>query len=261
MSNRKTLSNVWPDYVTTGIFQSLRSLLHHETRFPWLGSQEEAEALDMLYYSNHSGRKLISYLVEGAVGSNGFLTSDGKSMLARVVAFKYERNWKRLWDTIITEYSPTQNYNVITTRELSKSDTEDETVNKDVTDDTDVTHGMVQTTSHGKTENVDEYTYGFNSETGTPVPTGKTNSVYGGTDTTTDSGTDSTGRVLNDDTTRSMEGSGTESEEIHKSGVIGTVSIQKLLAEERDVWVWNFLDQVFSDIDKILAIAVYDGCR
>ena len=59
----------------------------------------------------------------------------------------------------------------------------------------------------------------------------------------------------------SKEGSGSESEEVHKSGVIGTVSIQKLLSEERDVWVWNFLDQVFSDIDKILAIAVYDGCR
>lgn len=261
MSSRKTLSSVWSEYATTGIFQSLNSLQDHATRFPWISSQEEAAALDALYYTNQSGRKLISYLVEGSINSNGVLTTEGKAMLARVVAFKYERNWKRLWNTMIAEYSPTQNYNVTTTRELSKSDTEDETVNKDVTDDTDVTHGMVQTTSHGKTENTDEYTYGFNSVAGTPVPSGKTTIADGGTDTTTDSGTDSTGRVLNDDTTRSKEGSGSESEEVHKSGVIGTVSIQKLLSEERDVWVWNFLDQVFSDIDKILAIAVYDGCR
>lgn len=261
MSSRKTLNSVWTNYASTGIFQSLYSLSDHATRFPWLESSDAAESFDLLYYTNQSGRKLISDLVTSLLDSNGVLTSEAKTTIAKVVAFKYERNWNKLWNTVIAAYSPIQNYNVTTTRELTTTGTEDESIDRDMTDDVDVTHGKVETLSHGATETTDESVYGFNSESGSPVPSGKTVTSDGGTDTTTNSGTDSTDRTVDDSSTRNKEESGTESEEIHKTGVIGTVSVQKLLSEERDVWLWNFIDQVFSDIDKILAIAVYDGCR
>ena len=45
------------------------------------------------------------------------------------------------------------------------------------------------------------------------------------------------------------------------AGNIGVTTTQKLLQEERELWIWNFFDQVFNDLDRELALMFHDSCR
>ena len=85
----------------------------------------------------------------------------------------------------------------------------------------------------------------------------------GGTTVTTDSGTDTQTKDLLDTTDgRTVEDNeGTEHEEIYRYGNIGVTTTQKLLQEERDLWIWNYFNEIFKDLDKELALAFHDPCR
>lgn len=261
LSNKKTLMEAWGEPLSSGVFRLLRDLTNASTRFPWLKTDADSVLLDELYYRNHSGKKLVSNIITSSLNNKGNLPEASKIMLANIIALKYEENWRRLWETMVAEYSPISNYDVTTTRELSKEESEDESLNKATSEENVLTHGLSRSTVYGKTDTTNESTYGFNSAAGTPVPSGKVVDAASGADTTTDSGNDSTQIDRNDDASRLKAFEGAENEEIHKTGVIGTVSVQKLLSEEREVWTWSFYESVFADIDKVLTIAVYDGCR
>ena len=46
-----------------------------------------------------------------------------------------------------------------------------------------------------------------------------------------------------------------------RSGNIGVTTTQAMLKSERELWMWNFFDQVYKDIDSVLALPIYDACR
>lgn len=260
-NQRQTLIESWPLFAVNGFFMHLRALPSADRRFPWLPDNDSAVYLDTLYFLNHSGKKLIAPLIEAFLDSDGTITTGGMSTAANAVAFKYERNWLKLWDTMIVAYDPTNNYNVVTTRELSKNDSEDESLNTTRTGTESVDHGLTQETTHGKTNTENTSVFGYDSAANAPVPSDRVVSEDSGTTTVGNSGTDTTERDLYDDSSRLKSSEGQENEEIHKKGVIGTVSIQKLISEERGLWIWNFFDQVFKDIDSELTIPFYDPCR
>lgn len=261
MSNRPALVDTWPQFTTTGIFYQISELADRAIRFPWLLGQDGPVYLDLMYYANHSGRKLASNFVMMFLDSNGELTPTGMKALAGAIVYKYERNWRKLWDTLILTYDPSHNYNVTTTRELNRSDNEDESLNTTKTGTESVAHGLEQETAHGKTTTDDTLVFGFNTPSTTPVPSDRSISADTGTTTVTNSGTDTNSRDLTDDSSRLKSTESEEIEEVHKSGTIGTVSVQQLISEERGLWVWNFYDQVFKDIDSELTIPFYDPCR
>ena len=96
-----------------------------------------------------------------------------------------------------------------------------------------------------------DYKYGLNTDTENPKPSDRIDSTEGG-DTTTDSeNSDKRNRV----------NAGEENESIHRAGNIGVTTTQKLIQEERDLWIWNFFDQVFNDLDRELALMLHDPCR
>lgn len=338
-SQRPTVNDIWPSVSRTGIFRQLKSLDTDGTRFPWLTTTDDASALNLLYYLNHSGKKLASNLLLYFVADDGILDSESLPTISNTVAFKYERNWRKLWNTLIIEYNPASNYKVITERELSREDSEDESLNSVKNATESVNYGKTQTTSHGLKEETtygrqDATTHGLKEETtygkqeatahghqeqtahgltttddtsryafnsASAVPTDKVQSANTGTDTVTNSGTDtvtdsgkdtvqksgtdsvqSSGKdtVQNsgsdtvsdtgndsktndatDDSTRIKSGESAETERVVKEGAIGTVSIQQLISEEHNLWIWNFFDQVFKDIDSELTLQIYDVCR
>lgn len=259
--SRNTLIESWPLFVSDGFFMHLRALPNADRRFPWIPDNDSAVYLDMMYFLNHSGKKLISNLVQNFLDTDGQVSNAGMATIAKAVAFKYEENWKRLWGTMILEYDPKNNYNVVTTRELSRQDAEDESLNTTKTGNEDFIHGLTQSTTHGKTTTDNASTFGFNTADNAPAPRERDVVSESGTTSVGSTGTDSKVRDLIDDSSRLKSTEGEEIEEIHKAGTIGTVSIQKLISEERGVWVWNFFDQVFSDIDSELTLFVYDSCR
>lgn len=143
-----------------------------------------------------------------------------------------------------------------------------------------ITHATTETTTPNTTDTTIDSVTGFNSAapveanrsvttaTGTKAiaKTGTETSANTGSDTSTDSGTDTTRNTGSDVTT--LGGSDTETRNLQKkndvittrSGKIGSTTQQYILREERSLWLWNFFEQVYKDIDSVLTIAYQDPC-
>ena len=80
------------------------------------------------------------------------------------------------------------------------------------------------------------------------------------TDKTTRDTTDTRTDNLTQDTTNntSTERSTTDKGTRTRSGISGLYSRQRLVEQERQAWTWDFFESVFADVDKVLALAVYD---
>ena len=123
-------------------------------------------------------------------------------------------------------------------------------------------HGKTSTTTHGKTDTEMTYRYGMNSAEN-PPPSDKYYTNEGGTTSVADTGSDVDTKNLQDTSlvNRNKAGALEEEETMHRVGNIGVTTNQKLITEERQLWVWNFFEQVFKDIDKELTLAIFDPCR
>lgn len=251
--------------IDNGIFSDMKNYVTN-AEFPW----EEIEAsnrftptdLDVDYFLNHSGRKLCSPLVKEFI-SDGELSIAMRTQIARIVYYKFREPWKHLWDTYNIEYNPIHNYNMTETviRDL-------DVVGNETLDD-DQTHATTQTetpnltdrTTHGKTETVEAHRYGFNSSDARPTET--TEETEGGSTVTTHTGTRGNSVNSTDATDRTTDETRTEDETVHttRSGNIGVTTTQKMMEEERAVWIWNYFEQIYKDIDSVLTISAYDMCR
>ena len=262
------------DPLTSGLFAQIRRAWRGgdlAVNVPW-GDSVDDSTLDMEYLLNHSGGKFCAPIIKSLlerggtyVNEDGTLSTDSLYILAKIIVSKYKQNWQNLWNTNVASYSPIHNYDMYEERDLAT--TEDETATTDGTlarSGTESTqYGRVETVGHGRTNEQMSYKYGINTNTSDPKPSDKVNNTEGGTTTTTLSGTDTDTRNLTDttDETRTKDNDGTEHEEIHRYGNIGVTTTQKLLQEERQLWLWNYFDQIFSDLDKELALAFHDPCR
>lgn len=113
----KRIKEVFPTWKITGaIFAELAT-----RDVPWADSFS-ARAIGLDYYGNFSGNKIISSLIENILPPGGVLTSDEIVILADVIMGLYATKWLKLWATMLFEYNPIQNYNMVETM------TDDETV-------------------------------------------------------------------------------------------------------------------------------------
>lgn len=188
-----------------------------------------------------------------------------------------------------TEQQTTTDNNRTSTLTKSKGSTSTETTTKGITDTIGVQ--LSETTQgslvHGETESVDHtitndntlgQIYGFNSSSPSDanqqtrnLNNESTDTVHGGTDSnsetrtgtqstqTSHSGTDTVQTVGSgaDTDTDVKTGSTTVSSTRTRQGNIGVTTTQQMLEAEREVWMWDFFDKVFSDVDSVLALSVY----
>ena len=246
----------------TGLFSFLAS----QTTMPWANAENvDNSVLDIAYFGNHSGGKFCAPLVKLLIDDDGVIPTAARVTIAKILISKYLTNWNNLWETNVAVYSPIHNYDMYEERDLATTDDNVETTDGELsrTGTEGLTHGMVESTQHGRTEDNVNYKYGLNTTVYQQNRSDENVSTEGGTTTTTDSGTDTTTRNLVDSTDQTVteDNEGTEHEETHRYGNIGVTTTQKLLQEERNLWLWNFFDEVFNDLDKELALAFHDPCR
>lgn len=209
---------------------------------PWSSYAKVYEAiLDTEYFGNHSGSKFCSPLVKKFIGQDGFVTEAGREALAKIIVSKYFPNWKHLWDVTDVEYSPIHNYDMEETREKKSADSSS-TVS-DLQSSEEI--------SHGRTTDSMDYKYGLNTDIDDPKPSDKYTTGEGGT-TETDQTSSST---------RNRVGANEEVETTRRSGNIGVTTTQNMITEERKLWLWNYFDQIFGDLDRELSLFVYDSCK
>lgn len=232
---------------------------------PWADDENvDNSVLDLSYFGNHSGAKFCSPLVKLVINSDMEVPASARARIAKILVAKYLPNWRSLWATNVASYNPIHNYDVKEDRVLKTADSESQSVSEEQrhTGTDTVNYGGVETTEHGRTYDELVSKFGFNTSSSDPKPSDKRDSEEGGTTTVRQSGSDSDVRNLTDTLSNSKNtvGAGEEEEGIHRYGSVG-VTIQKLIEEERKLWIWNYFDQIFNDLDRELALAFHDSCR
>lgn len=210
---------------------------------PWKNVETVDETvLDIAYFGNHSGAKFCAPLVKLSIDAEtGYVAEAAREAIAKIIVAKYLQNWRHLWETNVAVYTPIHNYDMTENRNLRTADSmaeKGQAVGND-------------TTQHGRTQTEMDYRYGLNTETENPKPSDKIHTSEGGSTSTSNTNANNRNRV----------DAGEEEETIHRAGNIGVTTTQKLIQEERDLWLWNFFDQVFNDLDRELALMFHDPCR
>ena len=116
---------------------------------PWKGTVEGSD-LDLDYYSNHSGNKIISNLVEILQDDEGVVSDANLLKIATIAYNKYGASWDRAFSAFSQEYNPLHNYNGDEHIEDKRTTTYE---GKEVTDENvedknkdNINHGVVSTT-------------------------------------------------------------------------------------------------------------------
>ena len=230
------LREVFPDWkLDKGIFDRLATLYD----VPW-ADDAESSVLNYEYFGNHSGGKLAAPVVLNILGENESLDDIDRDVLASIIWTKFKEPWTRLWATNVVAYNPIHNYDMTETRILDRDDHGEEYFGEGTTD----------TTRHGRTTNNIHNVFGMNSD-GMGKPSDSDSSVEGGT-------TPNEGSV---ESGRETEGQRDETETTTRAGNIGVTTSQQMVKSERDLWLWNYFDQIYRDIDTVLSLPIYDPCR
>lgn len=130
---------------TAGIFNALESIASGES-FEWL---ENSEYLDIMYYVSHSGEKYASRFYLTMLEHEKTIVD-----IAHIVFTKFSDKWKRVYDAMMMEYNPINNYDMV----------ENEKVNSKIT----------------STIGVNNSTHGFGSPTAAPTDEGSSTTTTEG---------------------------------------------------------------------------------
>lgn len=240
------LNDVFPDWLTgAGIFSTLQTLA-----VPWV-DENISQYLDLEYHGNVSGDKIISPLVYKSL-TDGELSDNMRLSIATTILSLYGSNWAKQWATLELTYNPIHNYDMI---ELLTSVNEIE-YGKIRTHKINEQHGKTGTetqTPNLTTESQDNVS-GFNSDSS--VPANDTTETATGTNTITYN-TVNTDRATNKDTDGGSD-STTINHQLSRSGNIGVTTTQQMITSERELWKWNFFENVvFPDVDRVLTLQIY----
>ena len=265
--------DVYANYLTDGgVFSPM-------TTAPWVETMTGVN-LDIAYLDGHSGERFCSNIINRRLDDSSVLSSDNRTLISNILWAMFGIQWTRLWATMKpAEYNPLTNYQMQETME----GTENSTRTPDLTrGDT----GTVQTTGQDKrtpnltrngTGTVNDNSsstntnqngiWGFNSSTSVPSDMSDGTATNENTTTRdlteTETGTDTTERTNTDTYNRSYTETGTDttagasSRKLTRTGNIGTNTFQNLLQQERNLWIYNFFEQVFKDVDSVLTIPIY----
>ena len=211
--------NVIPE----GIFRKIEALPN--VSVPWA---EDNALLDIDFIYRWSGYKSISPLVKHLLGNDATMGSAGYNTLAGIIWAYFGDAWTRKYEALTAEYNPLNNYDMT------------ETENSHIVDD--ATTGVTGSAANNSTTvNSSHNVYGYNSSTATPS---ESNSA------TTSQNTDMTTDYDNDRTI---------SRGLKRSGNIGVTTSQQMLQSELELRAYRFFEEVYKDVDRIVALPIYDG--
>lgn len=258
--------------------ETMGGLFRNMNNLPWESVMPGAY-MDNLYFGMHSGERFCSRLITRRVEGDGILSSNSRYSIAGYIYSMFKTQWGRLWATMNPDYDPLTNYKMQETAEGEESSTRTPDLTKGDT-------GTVQTTGQDTrtpnltrngtgtvkdegsgTNNSQNGIWGFNSSESVPsdMSDGRvTNNNTTTRDLTdTETGTDTTDHTNTDTYNRSYTETGTDttsgksSRKLTRTGNIGTNTFQNLLQQERNIWMYDFFEQIFKDVDSVLTIPIY----
>ena len=96
------------------IKQALNSYATDGSIFKYLPMYGTAtpQEMGLAYVLRHSGQKTTSSLVDEFTDLNGNLTEEGKQTIAGIIKTMFKEQWDRIYEALIAEYNPLENYNM-----------------------------------------------------------------------------------------------------------------------------------------------------
>lgn len=96
------------------IKQALNSYATDGSIFKYLPMYGTAtpQEMGLAYVLRHSGQKTTSSLIDEFTDLNGNLTEEGKQTIAGIIKTMFKEQWDRIYEALITEYNPLENYNM-----------------------------------------------------------------------------------------------------------------------------------------------------
>ncbi len=267
-----TLNEAFSDYTTKGgVFSNIGNL-------PWSSIMVDAQ-MDVLYFDSHSGERYCSNIIVKRVGDDNSLSTQDRKTIATLIYARFRAQWNRLWATMNPTYDPYTNYqmqeteegtnNSVRTPDLTKGDTGTvQTSGQDKRTPNLTKTGTGTVKDDGSATNTNQNNlWGFNSSTSVPSDMADGSATSENTSTRdlteTETGTDTTDRTNTDTYNRSYTETGTDttagtsSRKLTRTGNIGTNTFQNLIQQERNIWMYDFFEQVFKDVDSVLTIPIY----
>lgn len=265
--------DVYANYPTDGgVFSPMENA-------PWVGTMTGLN-LDIAYLDGHSGERFCSNIINRRLDDSSVLSSDNRTLISNILWAMFGIQWTRLWATMKpAEYNPLTNYQMQETMEGTENSTRTpdltkgdigtvQTTGQDkrTPDLTKTNTGTVKNEGSGTSTNQNNL-WGFNSAES--VPSDMADGTATNENTTTDNlsetqtGTDTTDRTNTDTYNRSYTETGTDttagtsSRKLTRTGNIGTNTFQNLLQQERNIWMYDFFEQIFKDVDSVLTIPIY----
>ena len=179
------------------------------------------------YFIENSSEKYLTRYIQLLIDKIGLEHLDEiVEKIAEHVITKFGFKWWKISEAITTDYRPLENYDM---EEIRTPNLREELTRKQATD----------TNVHQETESG---VYGFNSTESNPTATGEGD-------------THTTGLKANNETEDVKSNTGTES--LTRHGNIGVTTSQQMLESEIKLRQYNFIEEVFKDIDSILCLKVY----
>lgn len=189
--------------------------------------------LNMDYFGGHSADKYISPLLEKMYNHSRDAESSFNAlntMIVKVIYNRFAEKWKHIYDALMTEYNPLENYSMeeIRTPDLSFDETENEK--------SDIKTSR-ETTATNKYK-------GFNADD--PVTINKTDGKED---------VEISGAKLDNEVSKTTTHTGTET--LTRAGNIGVTTSQQMLESEFKVRQYDFYKMIYNDIDSVLCLSVY----
>lgn len=228
--NKMKISDLYPinvilDSTTPKIFDYLST---DETLQDFI-TAENIDTLNNDYYLSHSNDKYVSPFVK-KLFNDGKTSGEISSLVAQICVNRFGVKWKKLYDALMTEYNPLENYSMEETRTPNLT-----------SEDTEETKSDIKTE---RTTSADSKYKGFNASA--PVTITKT-------DGTEDSET--SGAKLDNVAHKVTSNTGTET--LTRAGNIGVTTSQQMLESEFKVRQYDFYKQIYNDIDSVLCLSIY----
>lgn len=252
--------------VTNGIFSHMSYDFEIATK----------EQLDILFFTNY-GEKNVAPIVTKTLSE--IPTTEELNLLASILVTLFTVKWNKLKKLCSIEYDPIHNYKDELVENIdvvgastgvennSYVDTKVSTGsnNQTRTDNLDSTQTKSNTTTNDST--IDDGIYGFNSSSvsDSDKSTKHETDVLTGTNAIKNTGTQKNDTALSDNTT--INKTDTISKEYNTtngkvrtythSGNIGNLTTQQLMNQEIELWKWNYINSILTDVKDFLTIPIY----
>lgn len=211
------------------------------------------------YLLNHSGNKAASPLVMAYAHKYGTEDNDGKTLvlnqasleaLAKIIWARYGDSWDKIYNALVEEYAPLENYSMV------EEETPNLTETRGVTDDykrSVHTEQASKVTSKNLGTDTDASVYGFNSATKVPE-----SNTYTEGETSAEGSADDNYTDTEETQTGAQTVQHTGNRRLTRAGNIGVTTSQQMLESEVALRISRHMeDIVYQDMDKVLTLAFY----